>query len=88
MVCEYSEAPDGLFVCVVIILAAQFAYALDNRCEGVYFVDALYALKYTDGALETHASIDIALHERLVLAFGGLIVLHEDVVPDFEILSA
>ena len=48
-------------------------------------------LRRTAGALqnggdpfESHAGIDVALGERFILAFGSLVVLHEDVVPDLN----
>ena len=60
----------------------------DDGSEQVGFVHAVNALKRLYGAFQSHAGIDVLLREGFVFAVGCLVVLHEHVVPHFEILAA
>ena len=84
---DYAE---GLFVlrAVVIALAGKLRNAGEYAGESVGVVYGGNALERRDGALQAHAGVDVLLRERLVAAVRGLVVLHENVVPDLEILAA
>ena len=72
----------------VIGLAAQLADPGQDVHEGVGLVDALLARQDADGALQAHARVHVLLGQGQEAAVLLLVVLHEDVVPDLQIVAA
>ena len=87
MIRNYAEGLLCGFV-VIIILAAQLRNAGNYGGEAIGIVYAFRALKGCNGPVEAHAGIHIALGKRGHVAFGVLIILHENVVPYFKVLAA
>ena len=78
----------GRFLIRAVLLAGQFGNLRQNVGEGVRLVDGLFARQHTNRAFQTHASIDVLLLERNERTVLLLVVLHEHVVPDFQIRAA
>ena len=82
--------------------AARFKRKLSIvRCDGGEFIDLRHDRRedlgvidgggsrhHADRALDTHAGIHIVAPERLEHAVGVLVVLHEDIIPDLDVLAA
>ena len=66
----------------------QFLDPGHERREEFGLEDRFEAVHHADGTLDAHAGVDVVLLERLVGAFRRLVVLHEDVVPDLDVLAA
>lgn len=64
--------------------AADFVELCEDRRENFGFVAARLALQDRGHAFEAHAGIDVLLRQRLEFAVGRLVILHENVVPDFD----
>ena len=75
-------------VAFLIRMVAELADELDDAGEGVGVEHALHALERGDGPVETHAGVHVLLGEGLELPFAYLIIFHEHVVPDLQILAA
>ncbi len=56
----------------------------EDGSEDLGFVAALFALEDRGDAFEAHPGIDVFAGKELVFALGVLVVLHENVVPDFD----
>lgn len=87
MVGHNAERLGGRLV-VVIVLAGQLGNLRDDVRERVRLVDRLAAVEGADRALKAHAGIHVLLRHRHILAIGGLVILHEHVVPDFQEAAA
>ena len=75
----------------MILRAAQgpkFIYLRHDRREDLGVVDGRSAAHHADRALDAHAGVDVVATEGDELALLVLVVLHEDVVPDFDVLPA
>ena len=59
-----------------------------DRREDLGIIDCCRSGHHADRTLDAHAGIDIVASERLERAIGVLVVLHEDIVPDFDELAA
>ena len=66
----------------------ELIYFSHDRGEDLGVVDGRGAAHHADRALDTHARVDVVTTERLELALLVLVVLHEDVVPDLDVLPA
>ena len=87
MVGHNAERLGGRLV-VVIVLAGQLGNLRNDVRERVRLVDRLAAVEGADRALKAHAGIHVLLRHRHILAIGGLVILHEHVVPDFQEAAA
>ena len=77
----------GLLV-LTVCDARKKADLFEDGLHDFGLVDALLALENGYGALDSHSGVDaLALHLH-ELAFLGLAVAHEDIVPDLEVLAA
>ncbi len=63
-------------------------YFGEDSAEKLGLVGALHALHQCGDPLDSHAAVDIGVFQGHILALGGLVVLHEDVVPDFHPFAA
>ena len=69
-------------------MRGEFAdHGHDGR-EELGVVDGREPVHHADRALDAHAGVDVVLLEGLVGAVLALVVLHEDVVPDLDVLAA
>ena len=72
-------------------LAARSTKLVDLRHDGREYLRVEYRRrprKHAHRALHAHAGIDVVAAERLELPFRVLVVLHEHVVPDLDVLAA
>ena len=61
---------------------------LQDPGKGIDLVNALLSVQHAHRALQAHARVHVFLGQGFVLPFRRLVVLHEHVVPDFQIASA
>ena len=61
---------------------------LHQRRKEIGLENADSVLQNGSHAFETHAGINRGLRERIQLAVGVAIELHEDEVPDFDVAAA
>jgi len=69
-------------------LAAKRRDLAQNVCKQVGLVHAFFAGEHADGALKPHAGIHVHVGQRFKRAVLLFVVLHEHVVPDFQIPPA
>ena len=87
MIRDDAEGAGNGFVRSVF-LSAELGNTGQDAGEGVDFIHALLPVQDADRALQTHAGVHVLFRQRLVAAFGVFVVLHKDVVPDFQIPAA
>ncbi len=68
--------------------SGQFGRACDQRREQIRIVIRNHALQHRRHPLQAHAGIDRRLGQRIQLAAGIAVELHEDEVPQLNIASA
>ena len=73
---------------VRLLVAGKFLEAPEEPREQLGLVGARNTLQEGGDTLHAHPGVDIGMLQRHILAVGCLVVLHEDVVPDFDPLSA
>ncbi len=87
MVGDDAEGLGGLGV-ILVVPAAELSDAGKNAGEGIRVIHGFLAVEHADGALEAHAGVDVLLGQGQEGTVLLLVVLHEHVVPDFQIVSA
>ena len=87
MVGNYSHRAQD-FGAAVAFFARKTFYFCDCGREYIRFIHAVKAVKDANRAFESHARIDVFSAQRFVCAVRPLVVLHENIVPDFKIFSA
>ena len=80
---DHAHRHVGLGVLAVFV-AGKFADAGEHPGEHVGVVVAVLALQHGAEALEAHAGVDVAGGQRLQVAVGEALVLHEHEVPDLD----
>ena len=74
----------GTFFCGDRSNAAEFVEFGEERGEKLGQIAAALALQDGGDAFDAHAGIDVLLLQRLIFAFGILVILHEHIVPDLD----
>ena len=69
---------------LAVLVAGKLADAGQHAGEDVGIVVAVLALEHGAEALEAHAGVDVAGGQRLQVAVGHALVLHEHKVPDLD----
>ena len=82
-----AEGLRGLLV-VPVVFAGELGDLGKDAGEQVGLIDGLFARQHADGALQAHAGVDVLLRQGDEGAVGLLVVLHEHVVPDFQVRAA
>ena len=72
------------FLALVILVAGEFLQLADQAAEHVGVVVGGLALEHHAQALEAHAGVDVLGGQRLEVAVGLAVVLHEHEVPDLD----
>ena len=75
-------------VAFLIRMMGQLPDEFDDAREGVGVEHALHALEGGDGPIEAHARVHVLLRQGFELPFAYLIIFHEHVVPDLQVLAA
>ena len=83
VVCNYAHGHLDVAAFLVFVAAEGFHLA-DEAGENVCLVVALLVLQDHAQALEAHAGVDVLGGQRLQVAVGLALVLHEHQVPDFD----
>ena len=66
----------------------KFVNLRHDRRKNLGIINGRRARHHADRALNAHTRIDVMTTERLERAFSVLVVLHENIVPDFDVLTA
>ena len=83
MVRDHAHGHVGL-VGLAVFVAGEFADAGEHAGEDVGVIVAVLALEHGAEALEAHARVDVAGGQRLQVAVGHALILHEHEVPDLD----
>ena len=78
----------GNLIIFPIGMTAQLGNLCQDVGEGIRFVHGLLAGQHADGTLQTHAGIHVLLCQRDERTVCLLVILHEHVIPDFQITAA
>ena len=88
MVTNEADAVFRVLLGGGIVDAGGFLDTLDDGEEQLGVVHALEAVQHAQHALQAQAGVNVVAAQGHVGAFVGLAVLHEHVVPDFQVLAA
>jgi hypothetical protein len=84
----YGFYCDSYLKSEMVYPAAELSDAGKNAGEGIRVIHGFLAVEHADGAFEAHAGVDVLLGQGQEGTVLLLVVLHEHVVPDFQIMSA
>ena len=73
---------------LAILCSENVGGRIDEITENVDLIVAVYALHDRGNTLQPHAGIDRRFGQRMQLALGIAVVLHEHQVPDFDVAVA
>ena len=79
---------DVHIVAVAVVRARETGDLVGDVHHGVHVKQRIHALTHDREALQTHARVDVLLHELGVVAVAVVVKLGEDVVPDLHIAVA
>ncbi len=87
MVADNTDRHIIIFI-LPVLLTGQIFNTLYDRLENLCLIDTLLSLQDSDSSLNTHTSINaLSLHlNKASISF--LSVTHENIIPDFEVLTA
>ena len=75
-------------VILAVFQRRQAFYGRDDWFKKVSIISAFYTLQHGNGSFQTHAGVHVPLRQRHKPALSGLVVLHEHIVPYFQVFAA